>query len=135
MCPATRQTGRNRAPSENVRLRPVAYSPLEPQHSSPFDERAGRTPEAVESWRVSGSFDDVLRAVASGLHDWKRIMSEMMDGGFGMGKIVSNFLMDEMKSFGGYPLGPDTRFVFRVRVVVRSRRGQPGRADLSLRSR
>ncbi|MFT4255784.1 MAG: Lrp/AsnC family transcriptional regulator [Pseudoxanthomonas sp.] len=71
-----------------------------------FDHWAANTPEIVESWRISGNYDYMLRVVVSDLHDWKRLMVEMMDGGYGVEKIVSNFLMEEMKSFSGYPLTP-----------------------------
>jgi Lrp/AsnC family leucine-responsive transcriptional regulator len=69
-----------------------------------FDAWAARTPEIVESLRISGNFDYMLRVVVSDLHDWKRIMREMTDGEFGVEKIVSNFMMEDMKSFRGYPL-------------------------------
>ncbi|MEP6908309.1 MAG: Lrp/AsnC family transcriptional regulator [Pseudoxanthomonas sp.] len=69
-----------------------------------FDVWAARTPEIVESLRISGNFDYMLRVVVSDLHDWKRIMREMTDGDFGVEKIVSNFMMEDMKSFKGYPL-------------------------------
>lgn len=69
-----------------------------------FDEWATKTPEIVESLRISGSFDYMLRVVVSDIHDWKRIMRLMTDGDFGVEKIVSNFLMEDMKSFKGYPL-------------------------------
>lgn len=69
-----------------------------------FDAWAARTPEIVESLRISGNFDYMLRVVVSDLHDWKRIMRDMTDGDFGVEKIVSNFMMEDMKSFKGYPL-------------------------------
>lgn len=71
-----------------------------------FDEWVGATPEVVESMRISGHYDYMLRVVVSDIHDWKRIMREMTDGGFGVEKIVSNFLIEDMKSFEGYPLTP-----------------------------
>ena len=71
-----------------------------------FDEWVARTPEIVESVRISGHYDYMLRVVVSDIHDWKRIMREMTDGNFGVEKIVSNFLMEDMKSFKGYPLTP-----------------------------
>lgn len=71
-----------------------------------FDKWIASTPEVVESWRISGSYDYMLRVVVSDIHDWKRLMVEIMDGGYGVEKIVSNFLMEEMKSFSGYPLTP-----------------------------
>lgn len=71
-----------------------------------FDEWVARTPEVVESIRISGHYDYMLRVVVSDLHDWKRVMREMTDGDFGVEKIISSFLMEDMKSFEGYPLAP-----------------------------
>jgi Lrp/AsnC family leucine-responsive transcriptional regulator len=71
-----------------------------------FDEWVKRTPEVVESVRISGHYDYMLRVVVSDVHDWKRVMREMTDGDFGVEKIVSSFLMEDMKSFEGYPLTP-----------------------------
>jgi len=71
-----------------------------------FDEWARRTPEVVESVRISGHYDYMLRVVVSDVHDWKRVMREMTDGDFGVEKIISSFLMEDMKSFEGYPLTP-----------------------------
>jgi Lrp/AsnC family leucine-responsive transcriptional regulator len=76
-----------------------------------FDAWAEKTPEIVESLRISGNYDYMLRVVVSDIHDWKRIMREITDGNFGVEKIVSNFMMEDMKSFKGYPLiqGGNTR--------------------------
>lgn len=94
--------------SVTIVLAQIAFERHSPDRFSAFDGWAEQSPEVVESWRVSGSFDYILRVVVSDLQDWKRIMLQMMDGGFGVEKIVSNFLMDEMKSFRGYPLTPTT---------------------------
>jgi Lrp/AsnC family leucine-responsive transcriptional regulator len=69
-----------------------------------FDECINGMPEIVESCRVSGQYDYMLRAVVDDIQDWKRLMLVMMNGGYGVEKIVSHFLMDEMKSFSGYQL-------------------------------
>ncbi len=69
-----------------------------------FDQCVAGMPEIVESCRVSGQYDYMLRAVVSDMHDWKRLMLVLMNGGYGVEKIVSHFLMEEMKSFSGYPL-------------------------------
>ncbi|MBB6063512.1 Lrp/AsnC family transcriptional regulator [Pseudoxanthomonas broegbernensis] len=87
-------------------LAQVSFERHSPGHFGRFDQWVARTGEVVESWRVSGQYDYMLRVVVTDLHDWKRLMLEMMEGGFGVEKITSNFLMDEMKSFGGYPLAP-----------------------------
>ncbi|MCD9005985.1 Lrp/AsnC family transcriptional regulator [Luteimonas sp. XNQY3] len=71
-----------------------------------FDAWTRRTPEIVESLRISGHYDYLLRVLVADIHDWKRILREMTDGDFGVEKIVTSFLMEDMKSFGGYPLMP-----------------------------
>lgn len=69
-----------------------------------FDACVNEMPEVVESCRVSGVYDYMLRAVVADIHEWKRMMVMLMNGGFGVEKIVSHFLLDQQKSFGGYPL-------------------------------
>lgn len=69
-----------------------------------FDEWVERTPEIVESVRISGYYDYLLRVAVNDIHDWKRIMRAMTDSDFGVEKIVSSFLMEDMKPFRGYPL-------------------------------
>lgn len=98
----------DRIRSVTIVLAQIAFARHSPGEFNAFDQWAADTPEVVESWRVSGSYDYMLRVVVSDIHDWKRIMLEMMEGGFGVEKIVSNFLMDEMKSYSGYPLKPSS---------------------------
>lgn len=69
-----------------------------------FDDCIAGMPEVVESCRVSGLYDYMLRAVVSDMQEWKRLMLVLLEGGYGVEKIVSHFLMDEMKSFSGYQL-------------------------------
>lgn len=69
-----------------------------------FDDCIAGLPEIVESCRVSGLYDYMLRAVVADMQEWKRIMLVLLNGGYGVEKIVSHFLMDEMKSFSGYQL-------------------------------
>lgn len=85
-----------------------------------FDACVAAMPEIVESCRVSGQYDYMLRAVVSDMQEWKRLILVMLDGGYGVEKVVSHFLMDEMKSFRGYPLMPasetETRKPARARA-------------------
>ena len=69
-----------------------------------FDTCIEDIPEIVESYRVSGNVDYILRVVVPDMHDWKRIMTVLVNGGFGVEKIVSHFLMDQVKTFKGYKL-------------------------------
>lgn len=74
-----------------------------------FDACLEAIPEVAESYRVSGQYDYMLRVVVADLEEWKQIMAMLMNGNFGVEKIVSHFLMEQMKSFRGYPLLQDTR--------------------------
>lgn len=69
-----------------------------------FDECLEKIPEIVESYRVSGNVDYILRVVVPDMHAWKKIMAQLMNGGFGVEKIVSHFLMEQVKTFKGYKL-------------------------------
>jgi Lrp/AsnC family leucine-responsive transcriptional regulator len=69
-----------------------------------FDACIENIPEIVESYRVSGNVDYILRVVVPDMHAWKRIMTVLVNGGFGVEKIVSHFLMDQVKTFKGYKL-------------------------------
>lgn len=87
----------------------VSFGLHSTQQFSGFDDWVRKTPEVVESVRISGHYDYLLRVVVSDIHDWKRIMREMTDQDFGIEKIVSSFLMESMKPFEGYPLQPTGR--------------------------
>ncbi|MHC9084125.1 Lrp/AsnC family transcriptional regulator [Luteimonas sp. RIT-PG2_3] len=94
----------DRIRSVTIVLAQISFSRHSSKDFAVFDAWLAEIPEVVESWRVSGNFDYMLRVVVSDLHEWKQIMLGMMDGDFQVDKIVSNFLMEEMKSFSGYPL-------------------------------
>ena len=69
-----------------------------------FDACIDAIPEVMESYRVSGSVDYILRVVVHDMQDWKKIMGLLINGGFGVEKIVSHFLIDQVKLFKGYKL-------------------------------
>jgi Lrp/AsnC family leucine-responsive transcriptional regulator len=69
-----------------------------------FDACIESLPEIVESYRVSGNVDYILRVVVPDMHAWKKIMTILVTGNFGVEKIVSHFLMEQVKTFKGYKL-------------------------------
>ncbi len=75
-----------------------------------FDHRILAMPEVVEASRVSGSYDYLLRVIVHDVHHWKDIARLLLGGEYGVEKIVSHFLMDEVKPFSGYPLTPRPQF-------------------------
>jgi Lrp/AsnC family leucine-responsive transcriptional regulator len=94
-----------------------------------FDQCIAGMPEIVESCRVSGLYDYMLRAVVADMQEWKRLMLVMLNGGYGVEKIVSHFLMDEMKSFSGYQLITSPSADERKPAKPRERTAAPVAAD------
>lgn len=73
-----------------------------------FDARIKEMPEIVEAFRISGDYDYMMRVIVSDVHEWKDISRALLSGNYGVEKINSQFLMDEVKPFGGYPLAART---------------------------
>jgi len=69
-----------------------------------FDRRILAMPDMVEACRISGASDYLLRVIVNDVHHWKDIARLLLGGDYGVEKIVSQFLMDEVKPFSGYPL-------------------------------
>ncbi len=69
-----------------------------------FDACVADMPQIVESFRVSGQYDYMLRAVVTDMQEWTQVRRVLVNGGFGVEKIVSHFMMTEMKSFQGYQM-------------------------------
>lgn len=69
-----------------------------------FDRRILAMPEVLEACRISGALDYLLRVIVNDVHHWKDIARLLLGGDYRVEKIVSQFLMDEVKPFSGYPL-------------------------------
>ncbi|MFT4198575.1 MAG: Lrp/AsnC family transcriptional regulator [Pseudoxanthomonas sp.] len=74
-----------------------------------FDQCILDMPQIVEACRISGGFDYLLRAIVTDMHEWKTIAKHLLNGDYGVEKIVSHILIDEIKPFCGYPLTPAAR--------------------------
>lgn len=72
-----------------------------------FDDCVAAMPQIVESFRVSGQYDYMLRAVVTDMQEWTQVRRVLVNGGYGVEKIVSHFIMTEMKSFQGYHMELD----------------------------
>jgi len=94
----------DRIRSVTVVMAHITFSQHTIKNLHEFDACIDSIPEIVESYRVSGNVDYILRVVVPDMHAWKGIMTVLVNGGFGVEKIVSHFLMDQMKSFKGYKL-------------------------------
>jgi DNA-binding Lrp family transcriptional regulator len=60
--------------------------------------------EIVECWEVSGAFDYVARIVCADLARYEELTGELLDGGIGVGRIVSHVVLRAVRRFAGYPV-------------------------------
>lgn len=100
------QVAVDRIRSATIVLAQVIFKQHALDEFSDFDRRILAMPEVVEACRISGAYDYMLRVIVSDVHEWKDIARMLLGGGYGVEKIVSHFLMDEVKPFSGYPLLP-----------------------------
>lgn len=94
----------DRIRSATVVLALVAFKQHALEEFTEFDRRILGMPEVVEASRISGAYDYLLRVIVNDVHHWKDIARLLLGGDYGVEKIVSQFLMDEVKPFSGYPL-------------------------------
>lgn len=94
----------DRIRSATVVLAQVSFKQHALEEFTEFDRRILAMPEVVEACRISGAYDYLLRVIVNDVHHWKDIARLLLGGDYGVEKIVSYFLMDEVKPFSGYPL-------------------------------
>ncbi|MCL7715246.1 Lrp/AsnC family transcriptional regulator [Stenotrophomonas mori] len=94
----------DRIRSATVVLAQVTFKQHALEEFTEFDRRILAMPEVVEASRISGAHDYLLRVIVNDVHHWKDIARALLGGDYGVEKIVSQFLMDEVKPFSGYPL-------------------------------
>lgn len=94
----------DRIRSATIVLALVAFKQHALEEFTDFDRRILAMPEVVEASRISGTYDYMLRVIVHDVHHWKDVARALLGGGYGVERIVSQFLMDEVKPFSGYPL-------------------------------
>lgn len=94
----------DRIRSATIVLAQVSFKQHALDDFSDFDRRILAMPEVVEACRISGTYDYMMRVVVNDVHEWKDLARALLGGDYGVEKIVSHFLMDEVKPFKGYPL-------------------------------
>ncbi|HBK45228.1 MAG TPA: hypothetical protein DDZ67_02085 [Xanthomonadaceae bacterium] len=98
------QVAVDRIRSATIVLAQVSFKQHALEEFNDFDQRILEMPEVVEAFRISGAYDYMLRVIVSDVHEWKDVARMLLGGRYGVEKIVSHFLMDEVKPFSGYPL-------------------------------
>ena len=97
----------DRIRSATIVMAQISFQKHALEEFTAFDRCILAMPEIVEASRVSGPYDYMLRVIVRDVHHWKDIARSLLSGDYGVEKIVSHFLMDEVKSFAGYPLTDD----------------------------
>jgi Lrp/AsnC family leucine-responsive transcriptional regulator len=69
-----------------------------------FDSAVAGIPEIVESYRVTGSADYLMRFVCADLDAYSALSARMMAMGLGVARIETRVVMERSKPFCGYPL-------------------------------
>ncbi|MFC3658226.1 Lrp/AsnC family transcriptional regulator [Xanthomonas hyacinthi] len=100
------QVAVDRIRSATIVLAQVAFKQHALREFNDFDRCILTMPEVVEASRISGPYDYLLRVIVHDVHHWKDIARNLLGGDYGVEKILSQFLMDEVKPFSGYPLAP-----------------------------
>ncbi|MDX1711946.1 MAG: Lrp/AsnC family transcriptional regulator [Rhodovibrionaceae bacterium] len=69
-----------------------------------FEANVKAIPEVVQAFKVSGDFDYLLRFVCADIARYHQLSDELLLRGGGMVRLTSHVVLDETKSFTGYPL-------------------------------
>ncbi len=71
-----------------------------------FDRFLHTRPEVVEIMRVQGPSDYILKLVMSDMREWRTFAHRLLSPENGVERMVSHLVIEEPKTFTGYPLRP-----------------------------
>jgi Lrp/AsnC family leucine-responsive transcriptional regulator len=83
-----------------------------------FDAKVLDIPEIVESNRVSGSFDYLIKAVVSDMVEWKDLAVALLNEANGVDKVVSYVVMSNAKPFTRVPITPSASATRRLSMQL-----------------
>lgn len=83
-----------------------------------FDAKVMEIPEIVESNRVSGSFDYLLKAVVTDMVEWKDLAVMLLNEPHGVDKVVSYVVMSNAKPFNRVPVAPSPSATQRLSMQL-----------------
>jgi Lrp/AsnC family leucine-responsive transcriptional regulator len=71
-----------------------------------FDRFLHTRPEVIEIMRVQGPSDYMLKLMMSDMREWRTFAHRLLSPENGVERMVSHLVIEEPKSFTGYPLRP-----------------------------
>jgi len=69
-----------------------------------FDRFLHTRPEVIEIMRVQGPSDYILKLMMSDMREWRTFAHRLLSPENGVERMVSHLVIEEPKSFTGYPL-------------------------------
>ncbi len=71
-----------------------------------FDSFLRTRPEVIEIMRVQGPSDYILKLMMSDMREWRNFAHRLLSPENGVERMVSHLVIEEPKTFTGYPLRP-----------------------------
>lgn len=69
-----------------------------------FDSEIASVNEVTDSYKISGTYDYLLKFVCTDVKAYNRISESLIKRGIGIGKINTLIILERTKGFSGYPL-------------------------------
>lgn len=69
-----------------------------------FEKSVLKIPELVECNKISGQFDYLLRFICTDMDSYHAISEKLLDGDTNIANLYSHVVLDQTKTFVGYPL-------------------------------
>ena len=82
----------------------VTISSHRPSDFRKFESGAGKYPEIVECYNVSGGYDYLLKIVAPGISYFQALMEQLLEDDIGIEKFASRIVLRQPLEQRGYPL-------------------------------
>ena len=82
----------------------VTISSHRPSDFRKFESGAGKYPEIVECYNVSGGYDYLLKIVAPGISYFQALMEQLLEDDIGIEKFASRIVLRQPIEQRGYPL-------------------------------
>ena len=79
------------------------------QAQKEFEQALESIPQIVETSRVSGEIDYLLKAVVRDLGEWSAIVETLTSDRFGADRVVTHVLLSKPRIFTGYPIALPTQ--------------------------
>lgn len=69
-----------------------------------FDKAITEIDEVIESYKISGPYDYLLKFVCADVRAYNTLSDQMIESSIGIEKLTTLIILDNTKAFSGYPL-------------------------------